>query len=271
MLGRGGSWRCGDLGRVGERGECWGRWVSGCEVWVWGRSARGPGLGAMGKGSQAVEQCTGLRGWGGKPWGSAGAQGGPGARQDCGAVGLGMGEELGPWGWSWRKGGSMAVGLGCGEWGCCHTVLATACRVLGRGRHEYRRGRGDCWPHCWAVLNLEGEGAASPFSWWDVCMGGCGAVLWLIFGSSFDPGGSTEGALGAHCRWRCVCRVHCSGTTGNAEDGGCKVWTPSCMGRERCGWKSCCWGWRALGWECMYREGKQWYCGTGNMCIRNVS
>lgn len=34
---------------------------------------------------------------------------------------------------------------------------------------------------------------------------------------------------------------HCSGTRGSAEDGGCKAWTPSCMGKEWCAWKSCCW------------------------------
>lgn len=72
----------------------------------------------------------GLWGRAAGPWGSAqdwedgegshGAalgQGGPGAREDCGAVGLGMGEELGLWGWSWRKGGSVAVGLECGDMG----------------------------------------------------------------------------------------------------------------------------------------------------------
>lgn len=62
VLGRGGSWSCGDLGRAEECGEVgFGQ--------CWGFPAQGPGLGAVGKGNQAVGQCTGLRGWGGKLWG----------------------------------------------------------------------------------------------------------------------------------------------------------------------------------------------------------
>lgn len=132
------------MGRAEECGEV------GFEQY-WGLPAHGLGLGAVGKGSQAVGQCTGLRGWGGRLWGSVGARG-SWCQGGLGAVGLGVvrswdygagvGEKEALWQWVW----------GVGTWRICPS-LAAACRVLGRGRHEYRK---DCWPHCWGALNLGG-------------------------------------------------------------------------------------------------------------------
>lgn len=92
-----------------------------------------PGCGAVHRtgrrGREAIGSSTGARGC----WCQRGMWGG----------GFGYGEELGLRGWSWRKGGSVAVGLGCGD-----------LEVLGMGRHKYRSGREHFWPHCWDVLNL---------------------------------------------------------------------------------------------------------------------
>lgn len=129
MLGREGLWRCGHLGRVGGCREvgfglCWGLWVSECQVWVWEDEPVGWGLWGRGAGlwgrAQDWEDGEGSHG-------AVLGQGGPGAREECGAVGLGMGEELGLWGWSWRKGGSKAVGLGVGTWGAVPPSLDTGC------------------------------------------------------------------------------------------------------------------------------------------------
>lgn len=127
MLGREGLWRCGHLGRVGGCrevgfGQCWGLWVSECQVWVWEDEPVGWGLwgGRAGLWAQDWEDGEGSHG-------VVLGQGGPGAREECGAVGLGMGEELGLWGWSWRKGGSKAVGLGVGTWSAVPPSLDTGC------------------------------------------------------------------------------------------------------------------------------------------------
>lgn len=70
-------------------------------------------------------------------------------------------------------------------------------------------------------------------------------------GQGLCRGGNAEEAVGAHCRWRCVCRVQDADTRGSAEAVGYKVWAGcvkqgggrcvrseemelQCMGSERC-------------------------------------
>lgn len=69
MLGKGESWSCVHLGRVGGCGEvgfgqCWGLWVRECEVWGWGISGRGAWLWSSAQDWEEGERSHRQQHWG---------------------------------------------------------------------------------------------------------------------------------------------------------------------------------------------------------------
>lgn len=118
-----------------------------------------------------------------------------------GAVGLGVGEELGLQGWSWRKGSSVAVGLRCGDMRNCPTLSGYRMQSAlsgyrGEGGMSTGGERGLLAPLLGCSesemgMNCREKGQPAPFpggmcTWEDVVLLSC-----LIFGSSFVPWGQS--------------------------------------------------------------------------------